>query len=112
MIILAYTHTFLYIAISFPVNKFIDHPSFVHLVQVDLLNADERSKVLQKREKNKVAAEKCRIKRREKVEQTRSEYYDCQELNESLETQVKQLKEERQMLEELLKSHRCVKQHA
>lgn len=80
--------------------------------QVDLLNPDERSKVLQKREKNKVAAEKCRIKRREKVEQTRAEYYDCQEANESLEAQIKQLQEEKQMLQKLLDAHRCVKQHA
>ena len=80
--------------------------------QVDLLNPDERTKVLQKREKNKVAAEKCRIKRREKVEQTRAEYYDCQEANESLEAQIKQLKEEKQMLQKLLDTHHCVKQHA
>lgn len=97
-------------------NQYVDPcviaPLKKRRIQVDLLNAEERSKVLQKREKNKVAAEKCRIKRREKVEQTRSEYYDCQELNESLEAQVKQLKKERQMLEELLKTHRCVKQHA
>ncbi len=80
--------------------------------QVDLLNPDERSKVLQKREKNKVAAEKCRVKRREKVEQTRSEYYDCQEANESLEAQIKQLREEKLMLQKLLDAHHCVKQHA
>ena len=80
--------------------------------QVDMLNPDERSKVLQKREKNKVAAEKCRIKRREKVEQTRAEFYNCQETNELLEAQIKQLKEERQMLQKLLDTHRCVKQHA
>ena len=59
-----------------------------------------------------MAAEKCRIKRREKVEQTRAEFYNCQETNESLEAQIKQLKEERQMLQKLLDTHRCVKQHA
>jgi cell division protein FtsB len=62
---------------------------------------------LQKREKNKVAAEKCRIKRRDRVQQTRSEY-DCYvEANETLDAQIRRLKEERQMLEDILKGHTC-----
>ena len=79
-------------------------------LQVDLLSPDDRDKVLQKREKNKVAAEKCRIKRREKVQQTRAEYDDYLEINENLDAEVRRLKEERQMLEEALKGHSCVLQ--
>lgn len=75
--------------------------------QVDRLTPDDRDKVLQKREKNKVAAEKCRIKRRDKVQQTRSEYDIFLEANENLESEIRHLKEERQMLEDILKGHTC-----
>ncbi len=76
-------------------------------VQVDMLSPDDRDKVLQKREKNKVAAEKCRVKRRDKVQQTRVEYDDYLEANEELDAEVRRLKEERQMLEDVLKGHTC-----
>ena len=71
------------------------------------MSPDDRDKVLQKREKNKVAAEKCRVKRRQKVHQTRSEYEDYLEINESLDAEVRRLKEEKQMLEEALSEHKC-----
>ena len=73
-----------------------------------MLDPEEREKVLQKREKNKVAAEKCRIKRREKTLQTRAEYEDYLETNENLEAEVQRLKELRQALQDLLDSHHCV----
>lgn len=80
----------------------------VLFMQVDFLAPDERDKVLQKREKNKAAAERCRVKRRENVEKTRADYDDNLELNESLQADILQLKEERKMLQELLNSHNCV----
>ena len=73
-----------------------------------MLSPDERGKVLNKREKNKVAAEKCRVKRREKVQQTRAEYEDYLEANESLEAEIRKLMEEKAMLQELLDNHNCV----
>ena len=78
------------------------------LQQLDMLSPDERDKVLHKREKNKVAAEKCRVKRREKVQQTRAEYEDYLEANESLEVEIRKLMEEKAMLQELLDNHNCV----
>lgn len=75
-----------------------------------MLSPDDRDKVLQKREKNKVAAEKCRIKRRLKVQQTRAEYEDFLEANENLDAEIRRLKEERQMLEDALKGHKCLLQ--
>lgn len=72
-----------------------------------MLSPDDRDKVLQKREKNKVAAEKCRIKRRDKVQQTRGEYDNYLDANESLEAEIRHLKEEQEMLEDILKGHTC-----
>ena len=95
-------------------NNFVDPCAIAPLkkrrIQVDLLSPDDRDKVLQKREKNKVAAEKCRVKRRMKVQQTRAEYDDYLEANENLDTEIRRLKEERQMLEEALKGHKCMLQ--
>lgn len=54
-----------------------------------------------------MAAEKCRIKRRDKVQQTRGEYDNYLEANEILDAEVRHLKEERQMLEDILKGHTC-----
>lgn len=71
------------------------------------MSPDDRDKVLQKREKNKVAAEKCRVKRRQKVHQTRSEYEGYLDVNDSLDADVRCLKEEKQMLEEALSDHKC-----
>lgn len=82
-----------------------------YCLQVELLSPDDRDKVLQKREKNKVAAEKCRIKRRDKVQQTRAEYNNFLEANETLEAEIRHLKEERQMLEDVLKGHVCTLKH-
>lgn len=57
-----------------------------------------------------MAAEKCRIKRREKVQEIRAEYDDFLEVNENLDAQIRRLKEERQMLADILKEHKCVLQ--
>ena len=76
--------------------------------QVELLAPDEKEKVLQKREKNKAAAERCRIKRRENVQKTRTEYEDYLEANETLESDIQTLKEEVKMLQDILNNHHCV----
>ncbi len=77
---------------------------------MELLNPDERGKILQKREKNKVAAEKCRVKRREKIQGVRVEYEEYLVANEGLESDISELQEEKDRLEQLLKTHNCVLQ--
>ena len=72
-----------------------------------MLNPDERDKVLQKREKNKHAAEKCRVKRREQIQHVRLEYDDYLESNEALEKEIKRLRDEKDQLEKLLTEHPC-----
>lgn len=54
-----------------------------------------------------MAAEKCRVKRRQKVQETRAEYDEYLEMNENLDAEIRKLKEERQMLEEALRGHKC-----
>jgi hypothetical protein len=81
-------------------------------IQVETLSPDQRDRVLQKREKNKVAAEKCRIKRREKNHEIRLEYEEHLVANEDLESQIRKLREEYRVLQELLDSHPCVLQTA
>ena len=83
------------------------------ILQVDLLAPDEKEKVLQKREKNKAAAERCRVKRRENIQKTRAEYDEHLELNEALQADIHHLRDEFTMLQELLRSHQCMlKSHA
>ena len=77
-------------------------------IQVEMLSPDERDKVLSKREKNKIAAEKCRVKRRENVQRVRAEYDEYLEANEALESQIQRAKEEVQRLQELLDNHHCI----
>ena len=81
-------------------------------LQIDMLSPDQRDRVIQKREKNKVAAEKCRVKRRDKVQEIRGQYEDYLEANEELESQIRQLREEQRVLQELLENHSCVMQTA
>lgn len=73
-----------------------------------MLNPDERDKVIQKREKNKLAAEKCRVKRREQIQHIRIEYDDFLETNEALQKEIERLKEERDRLQSLLNEHPCL----
>lgn len=80
------------------------------LLQLEMLSPDQRDRVLQKREKNKVAAEKCRVKRRERNQEIRAQYEDYLEANEELESQIRKLREEHRILQELLESHSCVMQ--
>lgn len=77
-------------------------------IQVELLAPGEREKVLHKREKNKLAAEKCRVKRREKVQKIRIEYDDLLEANEALEAELAKLNEEKEMIQNLLDNHHCL----
>lgn len=79
-------------------------------IQLEMLSPDQRDRVIQKREKNKVAAEKCRVKRRERNQEIRAQYEDYLEANEELESQIRKLREEHRILQELLENHSCVMQ--
>lgn len=79
---------------------------------METLSPDQRDRILQKREKNKVAAEKCRIKRRERNHEIRMQYEEYLVANEELESQIKKLREEHRVLQELLDNHHCVLQTA
>ena len=73
-----------------------------------MLSPDERDRVIAKREKNKAAAEKCRVKRKEKVQGVRTEYDNCVEEREALEAEVRKLREEYQNVRKLFEGHQCV----
>ena len=82
------------------------------ILQLEALHPEQRDKVLQKREKNKVAAEKCRVKRREQNHEIRVEYEEYLVANEELESQIRKLREEERLLQELLDNHPCLLQTA
>ena len=81
-------------------------------LQLETLSPDQRDRIIQKREKNKVAAEKCRVKRREKNHDIRMEYEEYLVANEELESQIRKLREEYRVLQELLDNHPCLLQTA
>ena len=81
-------------------------------LQLEALPPEQRDKIIQKREKNKVAAEKCRIKRRERNHEIRVQYEEYLVANEELESQIRKLREEQRVLQELLDNHSCVLQTA
>lgn len=64
---------------------------------------EERRRV--KREKNKMAAQKCRSKKRKLADTLEEETMKLEEKQEKLQEQVQQLREEREHLMELLKIH-------
>jgi len=68
----------------------------------------EKQKLLLKREKNKRAAEKCRIKRKEESVKIRQEYEEYLEVNETLQSEIRKLAQEKERLETILKEHNCV----
>lgn len=84
------------------------HNLCISSLQLEMLSPDQRDRVLQKREKNKVAAEKCRVKRRERNQEIRAQYEDFLEANEELESQIRKLREEHRVLQELLENHSCI----
>ena len=61
-----------------------------------------------KREKNKKAAEKCRVKRKEESIKVRQEYDEYLDANESLQSEIRKLAQEKEKLETILKEHNCV----
>ena len=77
-------------------------------MQAELLCPSEKQKLLMKREKNKRAAEKCRVKRKEESVKVRQEYDEFLDVNESLQSEIRKLAQEKERLETILKEHNCV----
>ena len=73
-----------------------------------MLCPSEKQKLLLKREKNKKAAEKCRIKRKEESMRIRQEYEEYLDANETLQSEIRKLAQEKERLETILKEHNCV----
>ncbi|KAM6953946.1 protein c-Fos-like [Aplochiton taeniatus] len=74
----------------------------------DQLSPDEEEKRKQRRERNKLAAAKCRNRRRELTDQLQEETEELEKEQASLQSQVEELHAERQKLELLLVSHASV----
>lgn len=77
-------------------------------LQAELLCPSEKQKLLLKREKNKKAAEKCRVKRKEESMKIRQEYEEYLEANETLQSEIRKMANEKERLETILKDHNCV----
>ena len=80
-----------------------------HLQPIDTTGMNDRQvkRIHKRRERNKVAAEKCRIKRREKSGQIRQEMSVLTRSNEELEQEVIRLRNEMQSLQQMLCTHQC-----
>lgn len=74
----------------------------------DQLSPDEEEKRRQRRERNKLAAAKCRNRRRELTDQLQEETEELEKEQASLQSQVEELHTERQKLELMLVSHASV----
>ncbi|KAL5248918.1 hypothetical protein ACHWQZ_G017944 [Mnemiopsis leidyi] len=71
------------------------------------LTPEEEEKRKVRREKNKLAASKCRNKKREQVTNTKKEYDAVTQHNSHMEREIEKLKQERIRLEQTLKQHQC-----
>ncbi|XP_076442966.1 uncharacterized protein LOC143281606 [Babylonia areolata] len=68
-------------------------------------DADDPVKMLEKREKNRVAAQKCRNKKREKTETLEKSVSRLEQRQERLKEEVQKLRDERETLEEIINVH-------
>ncbi|XP_065056801.1 jun dimerization protein 2-like isoform X3 [Rhopilema esculentum] len=70
-----------------------------------MMNKEERRRV--RRERNKVAASKCRNKRKEHIKHLMKESEELENRNSSLQNEINTLQSEIKQLESMLDSHRC-----
>ncbi|XP_012935895.2 mucin-3A [Aplysia californica] len=66
---------------------------------------------LAKREKNRLAAQKCRHRQRTKIETLSKQVTRLEDKQSRVKTEVERLREEREVLEEMLRAHDCVCQN-
>eukprot|EP00118_Oscarella_pearsei_P005390 m.24763 g.24763 ORF g.24763 m.24763 type:complete len:285 (+) comp28676_c1_seq1:2758-3612(+) len=96
-------------------NGLLPQPSAVDLIRHEFnktrrleLTPEERQRRQARREKNKVAAAKCRIKRRDHSKQLKEDYEDLEKGNGDLHVTISGLLEEVEKLKEVLTSHQCM----
>ena len=65
-------------------------------------------RLLRRRERNKIAASKCRRKTKEKAASIREQLDSTAALNAELQREVEQLRAEKARLERIVASHNCV----
>eukprot|EP00117_Sycon_ciliatum_P044216 scpid74682/ scgid6207/ len=81
----------------------------IHLQPIDTTRMNDRQvqRLERRRQRNKQAAERCRIKRREKSSQIRQELTLLTRSNDELEQEVIRLRSEMQGLQQMLCNHHC-----
>jgi len=73
--------------------------------KIEQLSPEEEEKRRLRRERNKIAAWKCRQRRKEHMQQLTEESESVMESNSSLETEITALKAQKEQLEKMLKQH-------
>ncbi|XP_077984676.1 uncharacterized protein LOC144439274 [Glandiceps talaboti] len=71
----------------------------------DELTEEEKGKRKIRRERNRLAAEKCRMKRKESETSIVKEYKDQEKLQQKLKKTIKELEEEKELLTQALQAH-------
>jgi len=74
---------------------------------VNLIMTKEEERRRLRRERNKVAASKCRNKRKEHIKSLMKESEELENRNSSLQNEINTLQSEIKQLESMLDSHRC-----
>lgn len=82
-------------------------PFLLQPIDTSKMNGRQVQRLLKRRERNKAAAEKCRIKRREKSSQIRQELSLLTRSNDELEQELSRLRGEMQELQHLICTHHC-----
>lgn len=60
-----------------------------------------------RRERNKLAALRCRTRRRERIETLEQETAELEEQNNGVENEISSLRSQLNQLEQMLRDHRC-----
>ncbi|XP_073409482.1 cyclic AMP-dependent transcription factor ATF-3 [Dendrobates tinctorius] len=81
-----------------------DRPIELTIAKTEFVPEDDRKK--RRRERNKVAAAKCRNKKKEKTESLQKESEKLESINAELKAQIEELKNEKQHLIYMLNLHR------
>lgn len=77
-------------------------------IDISKLDSKQVKRLMRRRERNKVAASKCRQKIKEKAACVRDQLRDTTAANERLRQEVETLRAEKAKLERILASHHCV----
>lgn len=84
---------------------FFSLPVSVQPIDTTGMTKDQKERLYRRRERNKAAATRCRVKRRLKSRDIRQELVEFSASNEELERELLQLQEEKQKLEAMLAAH-------